>query len=65
VIANSIAGDKAERRPGAGEEWLAVTKHDGMQVELVLINETKAGQASCQVWSANFNLPSELDAFVR
>ena len=57
VLANSIAGHKAERRPGAGEEWLAATKHDGMEVESILIDETKIGQASCQVWSGNFNLP--------
>ena len=41
VLANSIAGYKAERRPGAGEEWLAATKHDGMEVESILINKTK------------------------
>ena len=60
VLANHIAGHKAERRPGAGEEWLAATKHDGVEVELILINNTKVGQASCQVRSANFNLPVEL-----
>ena len=37
-----------------------MTKHDGMEVELILINETKVGQASCQVRSANFNFSSEL-----
>jgi hypothetical protein len=42
-LANQIAADKAERRPGAGEEWLAVTKHDGVEVELILINKTKVG----------------------
>ena len=60
VLANQIAGHKAERPPGAGEEWLAATKHDGVEVELILINNTKVGQASCQVRSANFNLPVEL-----
>jgi hypothetical protein len=43
VLANSIAGHKAERRPGAGEEWLAATKHDGVEVESILINKTKVG----------------------
>ena len=38
-----IAGHKAERRPGAGEERLAATKHEGMEVESILINETKVG----------------------
>ena len=60
VLANSIAGHKAERRPGAGEEWLAVTKHDGVEVESILIDQTKVGQTSRQVWSADFNLPGVL-----
>jgi hypothetical protein len=46
VLANQIGGHKAERRPGAGEEWLAVTKHDRAEVESILINKTKVGQAS-------------------
>jgi hypothetical protein len=43
VLANQIAGHKAERRPGAGEEWFAATKHDGVEVESILINKTKVG----------------------
>jgi hypothetical protein len=43
VLANQIGGHKAERRPGAGEEWLAATKHDGVEVKSILINETKVG----------------------
>jgi len=53
VIANGIGGNKAERRPWAGKEWLAATKHDGVEVESILINETKVGQASRQVWSGH------------
>jgi hypothetical protein len=49
-----------ERRPGAGEEWLAGTKHDGVDVESILIDKTKVAQASRQVWSPNFNLPNAL-----
>ena len=60
VLANKIAGHKAERRPRAGEEWLAATKYDGVEVKSILINKTKVGQASCQVWSGNFNLPNWL-----
>src|SRR5215475_11009812 len=41
VLANSIAGHKAERRPGAGEEWLAAAKHNGAEVESIFINKTK------------------------
>src|ERR1700677_3345287 len=43
ALANSIAGNKAERRPRAGEVWRAVTKHDGVEVESILINKTKVG----------------------
>jgi hypothetical protein len=43
ILANEIAGHKAERRPGASEEWLAATKHDGVEVESILINKTKVG----------------------
>ena len=30
ILANPITSHKAERRPGSGEIWLAVTKHDGV-----------------------------------
>ena len=43
VFANSIAANKAERRPAAGEEWLAATKYDGVEVKSILINKTKCG----------------------
>src|SRR5260370_3830188 len=39
VLANEIAGHKAERRPRAGEEWLAATKYDGVEVKSILINK--------------------------
>src|SRR6516162_11133132 len=60
ALANEIAGHKAERRRRAGEEWLAATKHDGTEVESILINKTKVGQAACQVWSGYVNLSNEL-----
>src|SRR5262249_5844631 len=60
ILANSFAVHKAERRPGADEEWLPMTKHDGMEVESILINQTKIGQAPCQVLSGNVNLPVQL-----
>jgi uncharacterized protein YecE (DUF72 family) len=53
VLAESIVGHKAERRPGTREEWLAVTKHEGAEVESVLIDKTKVGQAARQVWSTS------------
>jgi hypothetical protein len=57
ILANSFAVHKTERRPGADEEWLPMTEHDGMEVESILINQTKIGEASCQVGSGNVNLP--------
>ncbi len=60
VLAESIAGHETERGPGAREERLAMTKHIGPDVESILIDKTKVGQASRQVWSTNCNLPSEL-----
>ncbi len=59
VLAESIAGHKAERRTRAGEEWRAATKHDRVEVEPILVDKTKLGQASRQVWSANVDLSTE------
>ena len=49
-----------ERRPGAGEEWLATTQHDGAEVESILIDETGIGQALRQDWAANVTLASQV-----
>ena len=49
--------DKAERRSGPGEIWLAVTKHDGVQVDSILIDQAKFGEAVRQVRASNFDLP--------
>ena len=54
-----IAGHKAERRPGPGEEGLATTKHNGAEVESVLVDKAKSGQASCQFRAGDFNLTGE------
>ena len=43
VLANGIGGNKAQGRPRAGKEWLAATKHDGVEVESIFINKTKVG----------------------
>src|SRR5881398_2119068 len=51
---------KAERRPGSGEIWLAVTKHDGVQVDSILIDQPKFGEALRQVRASNFDLPGTL-----
>ena len=60
VLANSIAGHKPERRAGAGEERLAATKHDGMEVESILVDKIKLGQASRQLRAGNGNLAGQL-----
>ena len=41
VLETEIAAHKAERRPGAGEEWLAATNYDGVEVKSILINKAK------------------------
>ena len=58
VIGDEIAGYEVKRRPGAGEERRATTKHDGAEVESILIDKTGLGQALRQDWSANLNLAS-------
>ena len=49
-----------ERRPRAGKEWRAATKHDGAEIKLILIDQTGFGQALRQGWSANLNLACQL-----
>jgi hypothetical protein len=49
-----------ERRPGAREEWLATTQHNGAEVESILIDKIGLGQALRQDWSGNVNLAGQL-----
>ena len=58
ILANPIISHKAERRPGSGEIWLAVTKHDGVQVDSILIDQAKVGQALRQARAGNSISPS-------
>src|SRR5512147_939783 len=60
ILANPIISHKAERRPGSGEIWFAVTKHDGVQVDSILIDQAKFGEAVRQVRASNFDLPFAL-----
>src|SRR5688572_25678690 len=60
ILADPIMSHKAERRPGSGEIWLAVTEHDGVQVDSILIDQAKCGQAVRQVRASNFDLPAAL-----
>ena len=43
VLADQVAGHKAERWSRASEERLAAAKHDGVEVESILIDKTKVG----------------------
>src|SRR5947209_9594005 len=60
ILVNPIISHKAERRPGSGEIWLAVTKHDGVQVDSILVDQAKFGEALRQVRASNFDLPVAL-----
>src|SRR5512144_882480 len=48
---------KAERRPGSGEIGFAVTKHDGVQIDTILIDQAKFGEAVRQGRARYFDLP--------
>src|SRR5262245_22726059 len=60
ILANPVISHKAERRPGSGEIWFAVTKHDGVQVDSILIDQAKFGEALRQGRASNFDLPVAL-----
>src|SRR5687767_13894715 len=51
---------KAQRRPRSAEIWLAATKHDRVQVDSILIDQAKLGEALRQVRAGNFDLPVAL-----
>ena len=52
--------DEAERRPGSGEIWLAVTKHHRVQVDSILIDQTKSSEAVGQLRPGDLDLPVAL-----
>jgi len=60
ILTNPIVSHQAERRSGSGEIWLAVTKHDGVQVDSILIDQAKFGEALRQARASNFDLPVAL-----
>src|SRR5512132_1604661 len=60
ILANPIMSQKAERRPGSGEIWLAVTKHDRVQVDSILVDQATFGEAMRQGRASNFDLPVAL-----
>ena len=60
ILVNPIAGHKAERRPGSGEIWFAVTQYDRVQVDAILIDQAKFGEAVRQGRAGNLDLPVAL-----
>jgi hypothetical protein len=59
IISDEITAHQVERRSGTGEEWLAAPKHDGAEVNSILIYKTGLGQALRQDWAANVNLAGQ------
>src|SRR4051794_36498141 len=62
LITFSPIGSLATRRSGDGglaKNGLPRPRHDGVEVQSILVNQTKRGQASRQVWSTKVNLASE------
>jgi hypothetical protein len=59
ILSDEIAAHQVERRPGAGEEWPAAPKHNGAEVESILIDKAGLGQASRQDRAANVNLAGQ------
>ena len=47
---------KTKRRPGSGEIGLALSQHDGVQVDSILVDQTERGEALRQVRTGNFDL---------
>jgi hypothetical protein len=56
ILADPIVSHEAERRPGPGEIGAALTEHDRVQVDPILVDQAKFGQASRQVRAGNFDL---------
>src|ERR1051326_1943405 len=60
ILANPVISHKAERRPGSGEIWFAVTKQDGVQVDSIVMDQAKLGEGLRQGRASNFDLPVAL-----
>ena len=57
ILANPVIGHEAEAWPRAGEIGRAMTKHDGMQVDSIFIDQAEFGQAVRQGRAGHFDLP--------
>jgi hypothetical protein len=52
--------NEPERWPGPGEVPLAVTEHDGVQVDPILIDQAEFREAVRQSGASNLDLPVSL-----
>src|SRR5580765_8766986 len=57
ILANPVMSHEAERRSGAGEIGFPLAKHDGVQVDSILIDQAKFGETVRQARASNFDLP--------
>ena len=60
ILVNPVVSHQAERRPGSGEIWFAVTKHGGVKVDSILIDQAKFSETVRQGRAGNFDLPVAL-----
>src|SRR6185437_12722772 len=56
VVANSIMTHEPEPRTGSGEIRRAVTEHDGVQVDPILVDQPESSERVRQVRPGNFDL---------
>ena len=57
ILGNPIISHQTKRRPRSGEIRRAVTKHDGVQVDAILIDQAEFGKAVRQARASHFDLP--------
>jgi hypothetical protein len=60
ILVNPIMGHQAEWRAGSGEIGRAVTQHNGVQVDSILIDQSKFGEAVRQLRARHSDLPVAL-----
>jgi hypothetical protein len=58
ILANPIMSRKAEPWPGSGEIWLAMTEHDVVQVDSILIDQAKCVRLCAKFGPATSISPS-------
>src|SRR5690554_3575636 len=56
ILANPIMRDQPQRWPGSGEIGRAVTKHDGVKVDAIFVDQSKIREACRQIRAGDFDL---------